>query len=191
MLALFWIAAIVVSSDGVPWWLSPILLGLLGAIPLSVWGSRVGIGRALRRRGLLVTPEELRTPTVLQEAARAAGAVAERLASFKAAVLDAACGERALAAMPERAVAAGAKARAEAGRIERAIAAGPGALARDDKLRLLSSRAAMQQLQAAVRDRGAHPDWWLVHEGAAKQVPEQDAAPSRRIAMQPWRRAGR
>ena len=45
LLAVLWIVAIVVSSDSFAWWLTPILLGLLSAIPLSVWGSRVAAGR--------------------------------------------------------------------------------------------------------------------------------------------------
>ena len=36
LLAVVWIAAIVASSAAFPWWLSPILLGLLSAAPLSV-----------------------------------------------------------------------------------------------------------------------------------------------------------
>ena len=59
MLAILWIVAIVISSDSFAWWLTPILLGLLSAVPLSVWGSRVAPRRALRRRGLLLTPEEI------------------------------------------------------------------------------------------------------------------------------------
>ncbi|HEY8706628.1 MAG TPA: glucans biosynthesis glucosyltransferase MdoH, partial [Burkholderiaceae bacterium] len=37
MLALTWIAVIIVSSTAFQWWLSPVLAGLLLAIPLSAW----------------------------------------------------------------------------------------------------------------------------------------------------------
>ena len=49
-------------------WLSPVALGLLLAIPLSAASGRQNLGRALRRLGLLWTPEESEPPTVLQRA---------------------------------------------------------------------------------------------------------------------------
>jgi membrane glycosyltransferase len=39
--ALVWIGAIHATGAPFPIWLSPIIVGLLAAIPLSVWGSRV------------------------------------------------------------------------------------------------------------------------------------------------------
>ena len=47
LLAIAWIGAILATSAAFPWWLSPILAGLLLAIPLSVYTSRVRIGRGL------------------------------------------------------------------------------------------------------------------------------------------------
>jgi membrane glycosyltransferase len=47
-------------------WLLPVLVGLVLAIPLSMLLSSVGVGRALGRRGLLATPEETAVPMVLQ-----------------------------------------------------------------------------------------------------------------------------
>ncbi|KNZ30699.1 MAG: glucosyl transferase family 2 [Methylibium sp. NZG] len=49
-------------------WLIPLALPLLLAIPLTVLNSRVGFGRGVRARGLLVTPEEVSTPAVLRRA---------------------------------------------------------------------------------------------------------------------------
>jgi membrane glycosyltransferase len=176
LLAIFWIAAIVASSDAVPWWLSPILLGLVGAAPLSAWGSRAAIGRALRQRGLLLTPEETRTPTVLEAAARHADAVAERQASFRSAVIDASHGMRCDAAIPERAGTVGAKAEANLRRIDRALIDGPEALSRDDKLRLLAEPVAMTRLRAEVAARHAHSGWWLEDSERAASPVENDPA---------------
>ncbi len=50
-------------------WLTPIALPLLLAMPLSVLTSQQRTGQAARALGLLVTPEESRTPTVLRRAA--------------------------------------------------------------------------------------------------------------------------
>jgi len=171
--AVLWIAAILATSAAFPWWLSPILAGLLLAIPLSVFTSRVKIGRALRSRGLMLTPEETREPRVLREARRAAAAVGDRLATLRGAVADRAIQQRVVAALPPRASASGAKGDAEAARIERALRDGPKAVARDDGLRLLSSCAALAMLHREVVAGRSHPDWGPVHDEAtdAAEVP--------------------
>ena len=169
LLALLWVVAIVASSDSFAWWLSPILLGLLSAIPLSVWGSRVDAGRALRRRGLLLTPEELRQPRVLAEASRESRGVAARLATFRTAVVESRQHERVAAALPRRPAPSGAKAAAEARRVERALNDGPDSLDRDDRLRLLSSPAALVRLRTEVAAHRAQTGWWLPTEVAAPE----------------------
>jgi membrane glycosyltransferase len=100
LLAIAWIAAIVATSEAFPWWLSPILAGLLLAIPLSVYTSRVRIGRALRSHGLMLTPEEGREPRVLREARDAGAMVAERLATLRAAIADRGTQRRVISALP-------------------------------------------------------------------------------------------
>jgi membrane glycosyltransferase len=55
-------------------WLAPIALPLLLAVPLSVATSLPALGLWLRRRQLLLTPEEAWTPTVLRRATAYAGA---------------------------------------------------------------------------------------------------------------------
>jgi membrane glycosyltransferase len=164
LLAIAWITAILATSAAFPWWLSPILAGLLLAIPLSVLTSRVKIGRALRSRGLMLTPEESREPRVLREARHAGAAVAERLATLRSAVADRAVQQRVVAALAPSAPPSGAKADAEAARIERALRDGPGALGDDDGLRLLSSRAALAVLHRDVGAGRGHPDWGLAHD---------------------------
>jgi membrane glycosyltransferase len=49
-------------------WMSPVILGLLLAVPLAALTSRPSIGRAARRLGLLVVPEERDPPGVLKRA---------------------------------------------------------------------------------------------------------------------------
>jgi membrane glycosyltransferase len=48
------------------WWLTPVLVGLIFGIPLTVWTSRISAGQRLRRWGLLLTPEEAAPPPELQ-----------------------------------------------------------------------------------------------------------------------------
>jgi membrane glycosyltransferase len=50
-------------------WLSPLTLGLVLSIPVSVLTSRASVGLAARHVGLLVTPEETDPPPVVTEAA--------------------------------------------------------------------------------------------------------------------------
>ncbi len=47
-------------------WMSPVVLGLALAAPLAACTARRGAGQALRRLGLLQTPEEAHPPLVLQ-----------------------------------------------------------------------------------------------------------------------------
>ena len=47
-------------------WMSPILLGLALCIPVSVWTSRARYGRALARRRILATPEEIDPPAIVK-----------------------------------------------------------------------------------------------------------------------------
>ena len=56
-------------------WMSPILLGLVLAVPVSVLTSRARYGKALARRKILATPEELNPPEVILFADAAKSAV--------------------------------------------------------------------------------------------------------------------
>ncbi|MGJ8632819.1 MAG: glucans biosynthesis glucosyltransferase MdoH [Luteolibacter sp.] len=47
-------------------WMSPILFGLVLSVPVSVLTSRASYGRALSRKKILATPEELNAPRVLE-----------------------------------------------------------------------------------------------------------------------------
>jgi membrane glycosyltransferase len=47
------------------WWITPVILGLLCGIGLTVWTSRVSSGRAARRLGLFLVPEETDPPPEL------------------------------------------------------------------------------------------------------------------------------
>ena len=65
-------------------WLSPLVIGLLLSIPLSVITSRQSTGLWARRLGLLVTPEETKRPQIVIEAA----ALGERLNATTTPVTD-------------------------------------------------------------------------------------------------------
>ena len=65
-------AAAFVLDAGVALWLAPVVLPLLLSLPLVVTTASPALGRALRRAGLLLTPEEVAPPPVLQRAWAAA-----------------------------------------------------------------------------------------------------------------------
>ncbi|NQX02179.1 hypothetical protein HQ447_16090, partial [bacterium] len=65
----------IVSKYAFAIWMIPILAGLLLAAPVSVWTSRSRYGRALLKRKILATPEELNPPSVILLADRATAAV--------------------------------------------------------------------------------------------------------------------
>jgi membrane glycosyltransferase len=65
LLGIVWGAVIIWLAPRFIWWMMPVLAGLLLSALLTVVSSRVGLGRALRRLGLLLTPEESSPPPEL------------------------------------------------------------------------------------------------------------------------------
>jgi len=156
--ALTWIGVILVSSAAFQWWLSPVLAGLLLAIPISAWTSRAAPGRWLKARGLFLIPEERMQPAVLAEADRYAAAFGAT-PGFADAVTDAAVQAEVLRSIPARPAARGAKAQAQTRLVARAASEGPRALTQADRLRLLASAQALRALHDRVLAGGAHRDW--------------------------------
>jgi membrane glycosyltransferase len=68
VLAALVLAAVAGRDPSAALWLAPVALPLLAAVPLTVWSARPGLGRALRRARLLLTPEETQTATELRRA---------------------------------------------------------------------------------------------------------------------------
>lgn len=66
LLGLIWSVLLLTSARDLFWWFSPVLIGLVFSIPLSMWSSKVGPGRLARRWGLFVTPDESDPPTLLR-----------------------------------------------------------------------------------------------------------------------------
>jgi membrane glycosyltransferase len=64
--ALAWMAAALYWNATLAAWLLPISISLLLAVPLSVYSSHLGVGRAVRRWQLFCIPEETVPPPVVQ-----------------------------------------------------------------------------------------------------------------------------
>ena len=65
LLAVFWGGVTLLVNQTFFWWLSPVLIPLLLAIPLAVFTSRSSVGMKARKFGLLLTPEEIEPPAEL------------------------------------------------------------------------------------------------------------------------------
>ena len=65
LLGLVWGGAILALAPKFIWWMMPVLIGMLIAVPFTVLTSRASLGRALRARGWLLTPEETGPPPEL------------------------------------------------------------------------------------------------------------------------------
>jgi membrane glycosyltransferase len=70
-IGLVWGSAILMLAPHFIWWMSPVILGMLISVPFTVLTSRADLGRALRQRGWLLTPEETDEPPELAAAAAA------------------------------------------------------------------------------------------------------------------------
>ncbi len=153
-LALLWVGAILVGSAAFPWWLSPVIVGLLAAIPLSAWGSHSGRGRWLRARGIFLIPEEIEQPFVLAEAERHARAF-EPTPQAVDALKDAAVHEQVLRAIPLRPESVGLKAQARARLVARAASDGLESLNRAQRQRLLGDAHALRAVRMQVLLQGS------------------------------------
>jgi membrane glycosyltransferase len=66
LLGLAWSGLFLFAAPRLFWWFSPVLAGLVLAIPVSVWSSRATAGAWARRHGLWLIPEEISTPQLFQ-----------------------------------------------------------------------------------------------------------------------------
>jgi membrane glycosyltransferase len=67
LLGVLWGGGVYFLSPSYVWWLLPITGSLAISIPMSVLSSRVSLGRAMRKLGLFLIPEEKNPPRELRE----------------------------------------------------------------------------------------------------------------------------
>lgn len=66
LLGLLWAAGVYWLNPSFLWWLLPVAGAMVISIPLSVYSSRITLGRACQRQRLFLIPEETRTPRALR-----------------------------------------------------------------------------------------------------------------------------
>ncbi|MFZ1326878.1 MAG: glucans biosynthesis glucosyltransferase MdoH [Candidatus Contendobacter sp.] len=154
----------VVSYQYVPaffWWLTPVLLGLLLAIPVSMLSSSIALGRAAREMGLFLTPEETQQPLVLRyleenmaEDEPALSAVRNASPSrFVQALIDPYVNALHLSLLPEREPAGKRRRHYLEGLIHQLEEEGPQSLSATQKRDLIADRGTLQRLHALFWSR--------------------------------------
>lgn len=76
---LVWGTSAYILSPQFFWWMTPVLLGLLLAAPLSIVLSKARFGQALRRAGFLIVPEEASPPFELARLEKNLGEAHKRM----------------------------------------------------------------------------------------------------------------
>ncbi|MCK9588829.1 MAG: glucans biosynthesis glucosyltransferase MdoH [Terrimicrobiaceae bacterium] len=141
-------------------WLSPFLAGLVLSIPLAMWTSSEKAGRGLKAAGLLVIPEEMSPPAILEnlEGSRGAASSSREVAS-RAGILELAISPEvnAIHASLLRRSRVHARHREEylAGLRQRLLAEGPAHLSHREIMSLLWDAGAVELL---------HREIWLLEE---------------------------
>ncbi|GIZ51594.1 glucans biosynthesis glucosyltransferase MdoH [Noviherbaspirillum aridicola] len=159
LLGLGWLVGIYLLNPTFLPWLLPIAGGMLLSGPLSVWSSRVSLGRLTRRLGLFLIPEE-RTPAPELLACAKHVAATPPLGGFVDAIVDpkvnalACCAARHRRRLPDNT----AKEREALHRT--ALTGGPEALGNAERLIVLDDPVLLSRLHLEVwSSPHAHPVW--------------------------------
>jgi len=160
LLGTIWSAGVFWLNPEFLWWLAPVVGSLLVSIPMSVWSSRVRVGRWFAERRVFLIPEESMPPRELRWLAAAMRRQEGEPAGFVTAVIDPIINAVVAAAGQPR-LSLPARTRGERGNlIERAIAEGPEALTTAQKNLLLGDPENLAQLHTLAWTRAdAAPVW--------------------------------
>jgi membrane glycosyltransferase len=158
LLGAAWAAAMFWLAPTYAWWFAPVVGALALSIPISVYSSRVSLGRALRRAQLFVIPEEANPPRELVSVA-AHIATAEAAPTFRDAVVDPMTNAIVCAAAPPHARSGGLALQSRRELLALAVAQGPAALTDRQKRMLLADPVALSDLHHRVWASTAHPSW--------------------------------
>jgi len=167
------------------WWLLPVVGALILSVPLSVYTSRVGLGRRLRRRRFFLIPEEARPPAVIRATRRyvkRALPPADATMAVVDPVLNALTAAQGIARfdLPPAARAA------RDAMVERAARAGLAALAPAERGLLIGDPIALSDLHLRVWSDPAAEDAWSRARDAMRVPPPRPWQPAAgRLAERP------
>ena len=167
LLGLAWIAFVWRMDPRVLPWILPVAGALVLSIPLSVFSSRVTLGRLARRLGLFVTPEELQAPEEVRRTAELAAKAPAR-PGLAGAIIDPLVNALACAQGTPRVHLSAAAAEARNDLVARALERGVESLDRRERGRLLNDPVALSTLHLAVwTSPRAHASWIAAREAQA------------------------
>jgi membrane glycosyltransferase len=159
------------------------------SIPLSVYTSRISLGRALRKARLFVIPEELRPPEEIRAMMQNVRA-APKPPGFIEAVVDPLINALTCAAGVARFSKTGTVRNGRQQMVRLALQNGPAQLTAPQKIRLLSDPVALSQLHFEVwTSPEAHALWRDAVASPPGMVGEIIERPPRTIAQEPVRSA--
>ena len=160
LIGIVWAGGIYWLNPSFVWWLLPVAGALILAIPVSVFTSRVTLGRTARNAGFFVIPEEVHTPPEIkatQVYLRAASAPR----GFVDAVVHPITNALICAAGVARRRVPETVQKQRAALVQAAVKDGPQALSDAQRLAIIDDAIALSQLHAAVwASSDAHLSWW-------------------------------
>lgn len=170
VLGILWAALALYIDPRLFLWMSPIFIGLILSIPVSVWSSRASAGEAFRNAGLLITPEDVRKPWEFAEIERRLSQPARDIAALPPPDLAPYEGlSRAIVDPYLNAIHVSLQDTGASGRspecvelAERLMRDGPGALSQDEIKTLLADSESVLHLHRQIWTLSAadlHP-WW-------------------------------
>jgi membrane glycosyltransferase len=167
LLGLLWGGGVFWLNPSFLWWLLPIVGALVLSIPLSVFSSRVSLGRGLRRLRLFVIPEELEPPVELRATSAYLDAT-PRPPGFAQAVVDPLLNALVCACAAARPGLPAAAREQHAELAQIALEHGTGALTAAQANLLLQDSLALSQLHFEVWSAPqAHPQWQALTAAAS------------------------
>jgi membrane glycosyltransferase len=159
LLGVLWAGGVYALNPSFLWWLLPVAGALIVSIPVSVYTSRVSVGRRLRRKGLFVIPEELHPPTEIRSAVMNTDRSAPT-PGFVDAVVDPALNALICAAGTPRTRVSRSLSEERRHLLRMALAAGPDGLTDAQKMRLIDDSDALAELHLAVwTSADVHAAW--------------------------------
>jgi len=171
LLGVCWAAGVFWLDPSYLWWLLPIVGALMLSIPLSVYTSRVTLGRRLRDQRLFLIPEELNPPQEIRSMMQSVRS-ATSVPRFVDAVVDPLINALACAAGTARAT----RARPESDErlVRAALIGGPDALTQDQKNLLLGNALALSRLHGLVWSSAEAHAFWRQETAAPGHVGARD-----------------
>ena len=167
LLGVLWAGGVYWLNPSFLWWLLPVAGALIVSIPVSVYTSRVALGRRLRAAGMFVIPEELSPPEEIR-ATITATRTAPRPRDFTDAVVDPVTNALICATRTSRARQTETSHREHSQLLRAALIGGPDALVEAQKMRIIGDSDTLSELHTAVwTSAEAHPRW----RGAIGSVP--------------------